>query len=470
MEIRKLGALGALAAMLLAFGVFGLTAGPASAIPGGGVVVTPATVAAPTGVASVTAAYVDDTGAATPAVLTAVDSDALVNVGDFFVVCMNAETTGVIANAADTDTCTVAEDADSTADAQTLTSNFQCLAAGTVTFTLTHGGVSSTTGTLTCTAAAGVDPSSAVESATVSCGPNPTLEIMPAPDPLVGLPNGSILVCTVTVEDGDGEPVAGAEVIAIAATGAIGSEADIVENANGTCRISGDTTPLQEEIISDADGEATFEYCATSSAALGATTLNFIVHRNLDPARLDIFLSQAVTIVGPPASLTITSSPSSLICGEKAAFSGTVRDAIGQNVSPGTPVEIVTNFGGVTATGNSGGTLAVSASTVAGGNFSGFLLTSTTHVGPYEVVASVTGANGQPIFAQTTVTCTMAAAAAPTAAATVRPPSTGTGSITPPNTGDAGLASESSSWTLFSVAGLVAFAIAGLATVKFARR
>ena len=62
----------------------------------------------------------------------------------------------------------------------------------------------------------------------------------------------------------------------------------------------------------------------------------------------------------------------------------------------------------------------------------------------------------------------VAAAAQPAA---VTAPRTGTGIVTPPNTGDAGLASSSSSsWTLFAIGGLAAFALAGLASLRFARR
>ena len=64
------------------------------------------------------------------------------------------------------------------------------------------------------------------------------------------------------------------------------------------------------------------------------------------------------------------------------------------------------------------------------------------------------------------MTCTIPA---PAPAATITAPRTGTG-ITPPNTGDAGLASSSSSSLVLVLGGLAAFAVAGLATLKFARR
>ena len=52
----------------------------------------------------------------------------------------------------------------------------------------------------------------------------------------------------------------------------------------------------------------------------------------------------------------------------------------------------------------------------------------------------------------------------------VTAPRTGTG-ITPPNTGDAGLVDTTgTSWALFAAVGAVAFAVAGLASLKFARK
>jgi hypothetical protein len=84
------------------------------------------------------------------------------------------------------------------------------------------------------------------------------------------------------------------------------------------------------------------------------------------------------------------------------------------------------------------------------------------------VIAYTKASNGQ-VLAQTSANYTCEGAVAP-AAPTVAAPSTGTGtgSITPPNTGDAGLASGSTSASLFIIAG-VAFVLAGLASIRFAR-
>ena len=133
-----------------------------------------------------------------------------------------------------------------------------------------------------------------------------------------------------------------------------------------------------------------------------------------------------------------------------------------------------------------------------------FLITSEAHSGAYEVILttggtapgffrSLGGSDGfldgvfdtfdyttafsllgglfstAPISAQVTVECTLQA---PAPAPTIVAPDTGTGTITPPSTGDAGLlaGSNGSSWSLFAIGGMVAFALAGLATLGFARR
>jgi hypothetical protein len=205
----------------------------------------------------------------------------------------------------------------------------------------------------------------------------------------------------------------------------------------------------------------------------------------------DIVKTVDVTVVGPPFSMTISASPTSVRCGEKATIQVTVKDAIGQNVSEHTRVEAVTNAGGVLggtgAVANLSGPVVPISSTV-GETFNGqatfYLLTSEQHSGPYEVVVTTGGAGAlgsalggvfstPPVVIQTTVTCTLPApvVAAP-AAPTVTAPRTGQGpSISPPNTGDAGLADASgASWILFAIVGGGAFAVAGLATVRFARR
>ena len=197
----------------------------------------------------------------------------------------------------------------------------------------------------------------------------------------------------------------------------------------------------------------------------------------------------------------MSASPTTLRCGEKATITATVKDAIGQNVSDHTRVEMVTNLGGTLA-----GTGAVAGwaspvtpiSSTVGDTFGGvataFLITSEVTTGPYEVVATSGGTSagdwggtsqipggplgftvlgGQfstpPVSAQATVNCSLPTAVPP--APTITAPRTGTG-ITPPNTGDAGLLSsdEGTSWTLFALGGVIALAVAGVATRKLARR
>ena len=178
----------------------------------------------------------------------------------------------------------------------------------------------------------------------------------------------------------------------------------------------------------------------------------------------------------------MTAAPSKVVCGEKATILVTVTDAINQKVSDHTVVELITNFGGVI--GGTGATLAFpgvnpvtplssGAAETFGGVATAYLLTSSAHVGPYEVVAAAGGShlgyygigfdresklteinltdgildnyavygiyarNGvfstPVVTSQVTVTCTAGAPA-------VTAPNTGTGTISPPNTGDAGLA------------------------------
>jgi hypothetical protein len=223
---------------------------------------------------------------------------------------------------------------------------------------------------------------------------------------------------------------------------------------------------------------------------------------------LDICKSVTITVIGPPATITVAASPSSLRCGEKAAITATVKDSIGQNVSDHTRVEMITNLGGVLAGSGAVATFAgptVPISSTVGETFAGvataFLLTSESHSGPYEVVAtsggtaafdpllagsfsnsltsatSIPGINvlggvfsTPPVSAQVTVTCNIPGPTAAAPAATVSAPRTGEG-VRPPNTGDAGLASSSSSsLILFALGGDAALTLAGLATFKFARR
>ena len=240
------------------------------------------------------------------------------------------------------------------------------------------------------------------------------------------------------------------------------------------------------------------------SCEAGIATVTIIVEVSGDS---DLVETVEITIVGPPAAIEVEASPTSVVCGEKSTIVATVVDSIGQDVSDHTVVEAVTNAGGVLggtgAVAAFGGPVVPISSTIAGtfgGDATMFLITSESHSGTYEVIVTTGGTapgffgfdfefSGEgfdfsgtsndftafgglfstaPISAQVTVECTIQA---PAPAPTIVAPDTGTG-ITPPSTGDAGLlaGSNGSSWSLFAIGGMVAFALAGLATLGFARR
>ncbi len=136
----------------------------------------------------------------------------------------------------------------------------------------------------------------------------------------------------------------------------------------------------------------------------------------------------------------------------------------------------MTNFGGVL--GGTGavveglGSVTPLSSTVAktiGGSATIFLITSDEHQGPYEVIVTtgshISGsATSAPFSVQVTVVCT------PDGGSPVTAPSTGTGSdITPPSTGNAGLLDSNSQRLIFLIGGVIAFALAGVATLRFSR-
>lgn len=210
----------------------------------------------------------------------------------------------------------------------------------------------------------------------------------------------------------------------------------------------------------------------------------------------DLVAKTTVTVVGPPVAggVTVTASPATLLCGEKATITVSVKDSIGQPVSDHTLVEAVTNAGGVLggtgAVAGFGGPVVPVSSTLAetfGGTATFYLLTSTQHVGKYEVVVTTGGGGGvtgqlnnggnttnylgglfttAPISVQVTVECTVPAPPAP--APDTSGPTTGQG-IKPPSTGDAGLAtSNGSSLTLIAGAVVAATVVAAFGIKKVA--
>jgi hypothetical protein len=120
----------------------------------------------------------------------------------------------------------------------------------------------------------------------------------------------------------------------------------------------------------------------------------------MKPKRFLVAALLAVTFL-PFAALTAQAADDDLVCGQSKTINATIRDAGGSLVSDHTRVEFVTNFGGVLAgTGATldplaAGYIAPLSSTTAE-TFNGVatvtLLTSTEHIGPYEVVISTGGA------------------------------------------------------------------------------
>jgi len=148
----------------------------------------------------------------------------------------------------------------------------------------------------------------------------------------------------------------------------------------------------------DADGWAAFKFTAAYNPARitptpGIATITAFVRQLNEP-----LVSLFITVVGPPAILVVAASPTSIVCGEVATVTITVRDAIGQDVLDQTPVELFTNAGGA---------LAPPRPLTYGGVAVSFLLTSRIHEGPYAVVARVGSmAAAPPIAAQVGILAT----------------------------------------------------------------
>jgi hypothetical protein len=266
---------------------------------------------------------------------------------------------------------------------------------------------------------------------------------------------------------------------------------DNVANANSAhAPLNNPSSPV---FVSDPPGPAgpfsiaaAVLHCDSTAVTPGIAT----VTAELDRTGSDLVATTTVTVVGPPAAITVTTDKANVACGERVTVTAKITDAVGQNVSEHTLAESFSNNGGTM-----GGTGAIAGfaapitpfSSTVGETFSGvvtfYLITSDVHDGTYSIVVTSGGSGavgalfeGSDIFAGglggwfstapvsgfATVTCGAAPA--------VTGPSTGTGPLRAPNTGDAGLADSSSSWMLLGIAGAVAFALAGLTTVKVTRR
>jgi hypothetical protein len=182
-----------------------------------------------------------------------------------------------------------------------------------------------------------------------------------------------------------------------------------------------------------------------TSPSPGPINIRARVNRAGEPPR-DFFLT--INLIGPPAKIFLTASPTNVRCGEKIVVTATVVDILNQPVSDNTPIEFVTNFGGTGTAGALRGVVAPLMSTVSrtlNGQATFFLLTSNFNVGRYDVVAEVDGIfSTPPVNAFVSVSCFLPPTPGP--AATVVAPSTGTGvqaapavTVRPPSTGDAGL-------------------------------
>jgi hypothetical protein len=140
-----------------------------------------------------------------------------------------------------------------------------------------------------------------------------------------------------------------------------------------------------------------------------------------------------VKVVGPPFSLKLEASPATSTCGNPVTTTATVTDSAGQPVSDGTPVRFTTT----TATGQQGGSEgAQGTGTTVNGVVSITLSIDPLDAGTHTISAQTYGndLNAHAInvvSAVTTISCSLAAGAAPIAA-----PRTGTGpEIRPPLAG-----------------------------------
>jgi hypothetical protein len=199
----------------------------------------------------------------------------------------------------------------------------------------------------------------------------------------------------------------------------------------------------------------------------GVANITAVVQREgSDIVLTDLTGDDAIKVVGQTSAsgLTLVLDPDEVECGEVIKATAKALDSTGAPVSPGTEVLFTTDTSSGIVGGSEG---AQGGLTTVSGEVSVLIATDPGNPGIHTVIAYVINAAGTP-SAQASATYECEGAVAP-AAPTVAPPATGTGTITPPSTGDAGLATGSTSATLFVIAGAVAFILAGLASVRFAR-
>jgi hypothetical protein len=128
-------------------------------------------------------------------------------------------------------------------------------------------------------------------------------------------------------------------------------------------------------------------------------------------------------------AVTVSASPSSVVCTSPSSISVTVKDSAGNLAPDGTSVTI------------SGSTGTVSPNVVS--TSGGYATTSFTAPNNANGTATITATSGQGTgYATVTFSCTSASTTAPSAPVYVPPAAVPIGIISPPNTGDAGLAAD----------------------------
>jgi hypothetical protein len=204
-----------------------------------------------------------------------------------------------------------------------------------------------------------------------------------------------------------------------------------------------------KSLIHDFSGDGVLDAVALAilhcepSEVPGETPGPFVVTARVFGPSGVITVGLQMKLIGPPAVISMTATPSSVRCGEKVTVRATVKDAAGQEVSDDTPIGFKTNVGGTAAAPGLLGVVAPVSSSI-GFTYAGvaetFVLTSTAHVGTYEVVATGTGVfSTPPVTGQVSFSCFLPTPTpAPTTAATQVAAAPRQG-ITPPSTGDAGL-------------------------------
>jgi hypothetical protein len=316
------------------------------------------------------------------------------------------------------------------------------------------------------------------DTAKIAASPS-TVETFPATAGIAA--NASMSKITVTVYDQDGNNLDGAHVTLTTDDCTFVSDGGDVSADLGGVAISPAGGGKTVDIVSDTDSatddnfvtdnplqtqagtaEAVLD-CSGSKGTPGTAHITAVVNR---PGS-DVVLTVDVKVVGPTASngLVLSLSSTNVSCGQPITATAKAVDAQGLPVSDGTLIRFTTDTSSGVVGGSEGAQGGVPS---VGGSASVIIATDPGNPGPHTVVAYVINAAGG-VAVQTSATYQCSGPPAP---ATVTSPGTGTGSgsISPPNTGDAGLARSSTNASLFVLAGVVAFVLAGVASLKFARR